>query len=292
MWRSAGLHISQSGYILPSNDPKHHEPMQDDMISNALIWLMMKLINFIAAGDDVDESLSPLGFGIRQNQLLEYWEGLDRQLNVWHDGLPDSFKSTATTWPDNDTVSGLLHDIARHIQAKSIQRAPNPTSDIPKKWFARPMCASTMQSFHFARIQLLHNKPHVSTGTPRQQRGPSSSSRRPSTPHAPPMSPGSSLAQRHASYAAILQHSRHHAREIVAIAQAQTDEGVRIHSVQPLYTAGQVLGIANANAEGGEVVERMRTVVVGLLRGIESDTGWATEYRVAQLLEEWGVGEA
>jgi len=111
MWQSAGLHISHTGYILPSNRPETQKPMGDDMISNALIWLTMKLVNFIAAGDDFPHEL---GLGIRQKQLLEYWESLERQLNAWYDGLPESFRPTSTVWPDraevriceNITVSG------------------------------------------------------------------------------------------------------------------------------------------------------------------------------------------
>lgn len=67
--------------------------MADDMISNALIWLTMKLINFIAAGDEFPHEL---GLGIRQKQLLDYWEGLEKQLDVWLEGLPDSFRPTMT----------------------------------------------------------------------------------------------------------------------------------------------------------------------------------------------------
>jgi hypothetical protein len=80
MWRDAGLHISQAGYILPSNDPAVHEPMADDMVSNALIWLMMKLVNFISAGDEFPHEM---GLGVRQIALLEYWQGLERQLDIW-----------------------------------------------------------------------------------------------------------------------------------------------------------------------------------------------------------------
>jgi hypothetical protein len=36
---------------------------------------------------------------------------------------------------------------------------------------------------------------------------------------------------------------------------------------------------------------RERRTIIGLLRGIEADTGWATEYRVKQLLREWGWDE-
>lgn len=261
LWRSAGLHISQTGYIIPSNRPTQHEPMTDDMIANALVWLTMKLVNFIAAGDDFPHEL---GLGIRQQQLLEYWEGLALQFETWHDGLPDSFKPSATVWPDKtaSTTSSLSH---------------------PKKWFARPMCASTMQQFHFAHIQLLHNKPHLSTGAPY----PSPSTLNPT-----------SLAQRHASYASILHQSRSHANEIISISLALTNDAARIHSVQPLYTAGQVLGFGDEEAagwegrEGAEVksrIEGVRKAVLDLLQGIQREMGWATEYRMQQLLEQWGL---
>lgn len=75
--------------------------MGDDMISNALIWLTMKLVNFIAAGDEFPHEL---GLGIRQKQLLEYWESLERQLNAWYEGLPESFRPTSTVWPDRAEV--------------------------------------------------------------------------------------------------------------------------------------------------------------------------------------------
>ncbi|KAH9822888.1 Fungal specific transcription factor domain [Teratosphaeria destructans] len=136
-----------------------------------------------------------------------------------------------------------------------------------------------MQSYHFARIHLLHHQPLVSTAAPC-----------PSTPrsthHA---SPGSSLAPCLASYASILQQSRAHAKEIVAIGLGRSDEGTRIHSVQPLWTAGLVLG---GSAEDDEVwveTEGYRKSVVEQLRGIERDMGWASEYRVRSLLELWGL---
>ncbi|KAI4730917.1 hypothetical protein E4T49_01347 [Aureobasidium sp. EXF-10728] len=265
MWRSAGLHISQSGYILPSNDPAVHEPMADDMVSNALIWLMMKLVNFISAGDEFPHEM---GLGVRQIALLEYWHGLEKQLDIWFEGLPHSFKPSATEWPDKGN--------------NNVRSA----TKIPLKWFARPMCASTMQSFHFAKIQLLLNKPHESTGT-KHIKQPGTSTK------------GStwSLAQRHASYASILRQSRKHAEEIVSIGLGLKNDSARIHSVQPLYTAGQVLGMRDSTTrttavgEGSSLdeVDAMRGCVLNLLQSIQRETGWATEYRMQQLLEEWGL---
>lgn len=89
------------------------------MISNALIWLLMKLVNFIAAGDEVPESISPLSLGVRQRDLLSYWEELDTQLAVWYEGVTDGFRSTA-------------------IRSATVEWET-------EKWFPRAMCSSTMQ---------------------------------------------------------------------------------------------------------------------------------------------------
>lgn len=145
-----------------------------------------------------------------------------------------------------------------------------------------------MQSFHFAKIQLLLNKPHISTGA--THTNPTNAAIKGTT---------WSLAQRHASYASILRQSRKHAEEIVSIGLGLTNDGARIHSVQPLYTAGQVLGMresrpksAQTQAEEGhslDEVDAMRGCILNLLQNIQRETGWATEYRMQQLLEEWGL---
>jgi len=263
IWKAAGLRLTPSGYICPSN-PAHPEylpenAMPDDAVCNALIWLIMKLVNFISAGDEVPEAMSPLGLGVKQRELLQYWETLDEQLRMWFEGLPDSFHATAAL-------------------------PANSRGGLQEQWFPRPMCASAMQSYHFSRIQLLLNKPHLTTATqyfPAKGFGLSGEVRIPL---------GSSLAARHASYASILLKSRTHAKDIVAIGLGRSDEGTRIHSVQPLWTAGLVLG---GSAEHGEDVdeetEGWRRAIINQLRGIERDMGWASEYRVRNLLELWGL---
>lgn len=148
--------------------------------------------------------------------------------------------------------------------------------NIPKKWFARPMCASAMQSYHFARIQLLANKPHLSTGIPDGRSSGITSGR--ATP--------SSLAQRHASYATILSQSKKHAENILSIGLALNNDSARIHSVQALYTAGQVLGKAD---EGRDSVDGVRICILDLLQGIQRETGWSAEYRMQNLIESWGL---
>lgn len=53
MWRAAGLLLDESGFVIPSNSRQNagddYFPslgMQEDMISNALIWLLSKIINY------------------------------------------------------------------------------------------------------------------------------------------------------------------------------------------------------------------------------------------------------
>ena len=113
-----------------------------------------------------------------------------------------------------------------------------------------------MQHYHMARILLLVNKPHTSTG----RRG--------------------TIANRLHSYRSIESDIRYHSREILGISLSRPDGSVRIHSLQPLFVSGQCLT---------DTCERR--IVIRLLRGVETDLGWATEYRVNQLLREWGWGD-
>ncbi|KAF4624236.1 hypothetical protein G7Y89_g13937 [Cudoniella acicularis] len=249
LWRAAGLHLDDQGFVIPSNTEDSQFPerqvMREDMISNALIWLMSKIVNYLASGDSVDHVFpqnpaSPTGFiGINQMLLLERWKELEKELNVWYEGLPDTFKPCARLPPHTD---GSVPD--------------SPRSVFPEIWYSIPMCASTMQSYHMARIILLINKPHESTA------------RR------------STVSNRLHSYRSIEMEVRQHSYEICGIALGRPEGSVRIHQVQPLYVAGQCL-----------TENRERDLILDLLRRIESDLGWATDYRVKQLLKEWQWNE-
>lgn len=80
-----------------------HAMMHDDMRGNALIWIMSKLINFIAAGDGVYHQVAttpetgsvPVSsvIGVNQKTLLERWAEIEKELNAWLNGLPSTF------WP-------------------------------------------------------------------------------------------------------------------------------------------------------------------------------------------------
>ena len=251
LWRAAGLLLDDQGFIIPSNTEDSQYPekqlvMREDMISNALIWLMSKIINYIGSGDSVDHIFpqnpgSPAGLiGINQMMLLERWKELEKELDIWYRGLPDTFKPCARL---SQITDGSV-------------REDSPRAIFSEIWYSIPMCASTMQSYHMARTILLINKPHESTA------------RR------------STLSNRLHSYRSIEMEVRYHSHEIVGIALGRPEGSVRIHQVQPLFVSGQCL-----------TETRERRIILDLLRGIESDLGWATDYRVKKLLKEWDWNE-
>ncbi|KAF1964863.1 hypothetical protein BU23DRAFT_546898 [Bimuria novae-zelandiae CBS 107.79] len=239
LWRSMGLLIDEDGFIVRSNGTESGYPagesmMKEDLICNALFWLMGKLVNFMAYADDVSDQGVPAWAGIAQRTLLDYWNRLRRQFQVWYDGLPITFKPSA------------------RVDPRPASTFAEPNALFPEIWYSVPMCASAMQYYHMSQIQLYMNKPHEST----QGR--------------------TTVYERLNSYQSVLAVCQKRSREIVGISLGRPDEAVRIHSVQPLFTAGQCL------SDPGE-----RQVVLDLLRGIESDIGWATEYRLLQLTEQW-----
>src|SRR5207247_110655 len=87
----------------------------------------------------------------------------------------------------------------------------------------------------------------------------------------------STIFSRLESYRAIEIEMCYHSHETVGISLSRPDGSVRVHSLQPLFVAGQCL-----------TTGRERKIILSLLRGIEKDLGWATEYRVKQLLLHWG----
>ena len=239
LWKEAGLMINDHGYIVPSNTTESGYPegdgmMKEDLICNALVWLMAKLVNFMAAGDDLE--VGGTGGGtfteVNQRTLLGYWCHIKKQFQTWYDGLPVTFQPSA------------------RMEASRTQG--RNAALFPEVWYSIPMCASTMQCYHMSQIQLLMNKPHEST----QGR--------------------TTVYARLNSYQSVLASCQVHSREIVGISLARPDDAVRIHSVQPLFTAGQCLSDPSE-----------RQVILDLLRSIETDIGWATNYRAKQLVQQW-----
>ena len=250
LWTEAGLQLDNRGFVRPSNKhaagyPEGDDVMKEDLISNALVWILSKIVNFISSDNTVQlNSTSPVTgpLGLPQQLALDRWYRLEAELDTWYNGLPDTFRPCARIEPS--------------LLPGQTTRSGDETALIPEIWHTIPMCGSAMQHYHMARILLLINKPEECT-------------RRRST-----------IANRLNSFRSIESDVRHHSREILGISLGRPDGSVRIHSLQPLFVSGQCLTDPHE-----------RRIVIRLLRGVERDLGWATEYRVKQLLREWGWDE-
>ncbi|GKZ20105.1 hypothetical protein AbraIFM66951_008175 [Aspergillus brasiliensis] len=275
IWRNFGLNISSHGHFVPPSissstvntpilsSPSPHAPvpphctwLDEDTLSNALIWIMGKIINFITSGDGIypGDYESPPGqrpcFGTTQEDLLERWKRLEFELSAWYDTLPDSFTPCGRT---RLFLSNLEPTHSKPVPTSTEQATDVDTIDAII--FTIPMCAVTIQTYHMGRILLLSNMPQESTAI------------------------RSTVTARLRHYRQIAGLVIHHAREICGISLAGLPDAILSHTVQPLFVAGQCF-------EGDEE----RRLVVDLLRRVESDTGWATEYRVKDLQRQWADG--
>ncbi|KAL8915424.1 MAG: hypothetical protein Q9172_006872 [Xanthocarpia lactea] len=127
-------------------------------------------------------------------------------------------------------------------------------ANLTEVWLSIPVCAATTLTWHFSQVLMLVNRPH---DVPARRR--------------------TTIADRVNSSRDFQSEITYHSRQILGLCLARPDASVRIYALHPLFVAGQCL------SEEGE-----RRVIIDLLRGIEKDLGWATEYRVQQLLQQWG----
>ncbi|RDW83752.1 uncharacterized protein DSM5745_04078 [Aspergillus mulundensis] len=205
LWTEAGLKIDSLGFVRPNNASAGGHPgegiMQEDSISNALVWIISKIINFISpnksahVGPPGAVNSSPMG--LPQQVSLERWYRLEAELDVWYKGLPETF-----------------HPCAR-IGIPETASQSDKTDDAPSLseiWYSIPMCSSAMQHYHMGRILL-----HI---------------------HKPPQPSGATnpITSRYNS-----TDIQFHSREIVGIAMACPAGSVRINSLQPLFVSGQCL---------------------------------------------------
>lgn len=227
MWLSCGLQISNTGtlYMDPESlksDPGHLCATVE-LVAHTLLWILLRTMNYINT-----PALAP-----ETRQAL--WSQLTAQLDTWYSHLPAVFQPCAQ----------LRHPVSRRQPPNKSPAGPG----ISELFFSIPLCAATIQLYHFARILLLHHSPTTpSTSTSRLQ-----------------------------AYREVSTQALRHAYEIVGIALARPHPAVRVESLLPLFVAGACL---ESDDE--------RRVVVEVLRAIELDTGCSTDGRVRDLVKEWG----
>lgn len=241
VWKEVGLLVDDQGlgiYTKSSiNDGSDLEGMVNEVFaSNLLIWLMAKLVNFVAHVNEKPKDLDLRWAGGAHHTPLQYWTLLHQQFQAWYDHLPAVFRVSTRIDP--------LH-ARRRSEGESM-------AFFSEAWYSSSMCASAMQFYHMGQILLHTSKPHgTCAGT-------------------------FSVDMRLRSYRDMFSACQTHSREIVSISLAHVDEAVRVQSVQPLFAAGQCFTEPNE-----------RKVVLRLIRDIQRDTGWRTDYVAQQLTELW-----
>jgi hypothetical protein len=116
-------------------------------------------------------------------------------------------------------------------------------------FFNVPMCAAALQLYHFAQILLLTNRPLD----------------------------GMDVASRLKMFRNASEESNQHSRQICGIALGRNSPAVSRQMVQSLYLAGICLE-----------EDEDRSVVLRLLKNIQSDTGCPTIDRIESLQSAWG----
>ncbi|KAL9600201.1 MAG: hypothetical protein Q9219_003344 [cf. Caloplaca sp. 3 TL-2023] len=272
LWKDAGLQLDENNLVVLHGSATTESgtceeiTMREDMIGNALIWLVSKLVRtpFPPVRDPIPSDkeqpkerretdiFCPF-FSIQMNLLCsppssspslpQKYSRLAFELETWFNALPETFMPSAII-PHDGPASSSLTEV----------------------WSSIPVCTATIMTWHMAQIlMLVHAPPSFSSLDSNKNSTTTTSS-----------SSSSKIARHLATSREILFHSR----QIVGLCLARPETGVLIHALQPLYVAGQCL-------TGREE----REVVLGLLGAVERETGWATGYRVRGLRGEWGWDE-
>lgn len=251
MWRRMGVSLCSQGCLTVGNHSFHPEHNIDriDLISNTLVWLLCRIVNFVASYVDDMESLEP-------SKSRETWNQLKSELEIWFAALPRIFQPCSRVELSQIRSSGERNGCCN--RAKSLIQH--------ETWYSNGMCASTMQSYYMAQIILTLYKPR-------------SHQTRSAVPNS-----HTNIPRPRKSVDALSELNRisaelqTHAIEICAIAISHPEEAARVHMLQPLYLAGRCLGDPSD-----------RATVVNLIESIEDELGWHAKYRVEALLEEWNM---
>jgi hypothetical protein len=109
-----------------------------------------------------------------------------------------------------------------------------------------------MQHYHFGRIALLINQPEDVVSAP------------------------STAFDRLQGYREVTKEVEYRTREACGIALGRPQGDVRVHMVPVLLALGQCLETPDEHQ-----------IILNLLRGVEAELGWATEYIVTKLEASW-----
>jgi hypothetical protein len=207
-WQSCGLQVSATGSLYADPETLRADPCH----RNSTVQLVAHTLLWILLRTmNYLAQPPPAAQDLPTRQAA--WDTLTLQLDAWHAHLP-------TTTPSGNRINELF--------------------------FSIPLCAATLQLYHFARILLLLSKP--------------------------------STLSRLQAYREIAFQALSHAHAILGIALGRPHPAVRVEMLLPLYAAG---GCLEDDGERRLVVEVLRAVerdtgctTEGRVRELEREWGW------------------
>ena len=146
LWRAAGIQVTTDGrlYTTPDEDTVAIEPaVSEDLASRTLIWILIQILNMVAAEDDSPPDMVQSQNTSTGSNLEQCCDRLQKLLDTWYEKLPNTFQPFAK------------------INSTDARRADEPTGSarFAEFLFSIPNCGAVLQLYHFARILLLLKQP-------------------------------------------------------------------------------------------------------------------------------------
>ncbi|RMJ06736.1 hypothetical protein CDV36_013654 [Fusarium kuroshium] len=250
VWRASGLSLTQvDGCLVPASlarRPGLASKMTDTVACRTLLWVVLKILDCIAAGDQSPDGQQSSQFSNEHNMSSSApdetsvdWSKLDGYLTDWYSKLPNSFEPCFRIPPEQEAYLQTA-DPSGSVTSNNFR---TPMQGL---FIANPMGAASISLYHFSRIlTLLHG---------------------PLTDQRIASSTGPGRLQAHRQFS---QQVGHHASEIYAAAIGKPLASVQMHLVLPLSLAGLCL-----DSPG------QKTVLKEILLELQNETGILTTWAI------------
>ncbi|KAK1533130.1 hypothetical protein CPAR01_09838 [Colletotrichum paranaense] len=238
-WQNAGLAVDDTGEVLAfSPFTSTRCDASSDIIEDAKSNELLWLLGKVINFLTAGDAMNPEDFALPLDQRLPLGVTQEQLLERW-----EVLDTELRKWQ-----SGLPPT----FEAIARTNTGCASMELEQIWYELPVCAAAMQTYHMVSILLLANRPQESTVI------------------------RSTLASRLRHYRTIPRRVLWHAREICGVNLADPVDSVRIHSILPLFIAGQVVDDPQE-----------QSLIQDLLSSIETDLGWTTHYHRDKLYQGW-----
>ncbi|QIW98446.1 hypothetical protein AMS68_003964 [Peltaster fructicola] len=145
VWLDSGLQVQADGTLYTNPDSLTQDrgalSSTNQLVAHTLLWILLQTMNYL------------YGTHTQFADRLTQWQRLMEMLDAWQAARPRAFQPCARL---------------RHTVAKG--RYPDGSSMpvITELFFSIPLCAATVQLYHFTRLLLLLNKPDSTISAPVQ----------------------------------------------------------------------------------------------------------------------------